>query len=490
MQRAIVLCLAVAACRQPEATYPPIAVPCNDARIGNVIVEGGGPEDVPQLAVLAGTLDNAARTARVAAASEELLHARGYPGAAVRVARRPGCGVDLVVEVDKGPRYRIGHVSLEAGELDVYDDARLQRYVQRIADRLARGANVERSPRVVIGDHDSTYAAFGERIVIGRMTIERLASEAELAAIAAHELVHIEAGHTALAELPPGDDSDWLAARRDAEAIADERAVVLLERAGYVPTAMSRALAATLDVDDEEHPPRAERLANVAALAAGRTRGFEGRDEYLRHVENMVVGPNTRLGVRVEDAWVIAVLGLAVELRARDVVHVDGEALVLRNGRARFTAYPIGADWARELASELVDRTSAPTRLGSLTVGIAGRPRATGATALASLEHELLPQPEPGTWVVVLERPRGGLVIEISAATSGYTRDRWLAALRAATPAELAAAEPPHVVLHRATRAAKIADLITTCPDARAALRLDDPDRRLAPGEPFKCTDR
>ncbi|HEU4613015.1 MAG TPA: M48 family metalloprotease, partial [Kofleriaceae bacterium] len=252
----------MAACRQPEATYPPIAVPCNDARIGNVIVEGGGPEDVPQLAVLAGTLDNAARTARVAAASEELLHARGYPGAAVRVARRPGCGVDLVVEVDKGPRYRIGHVSLEASELDVYDDTRLQRYVQRIADRLARGANVERSPRVVIGDHDSTYAAFGERIVIGRMTIERLASEAELAAIVAHELVHIEAGHTALAELPPGDDSDWLAARRDAEAIADERAVVLLERAGYVPTAMSRALAATLDVDDEEHPPRAERLAS------------------------------------------------------------------------------------------------------------------------------------------------------------------------------------------------------------------------------------
>lgn len=490
MQRVIAVCLAVAACRQPEATYPPIEVPCSAARIGDVIVDGGSAADVPQLAVLAGTLDNAARTARIAAASEELLHARGYPAASVRVARRPGCGVELVVEIDKGPRYRIGNVSLESGQLDVYDDPRLQAYVQGIANRLARGANVAHPPRVVIGDHDGTYAAFGERIVVGRMVFERLASEAELAAIVAHELVHIEAAHTALAELPAKEDADWLAARRDAEAIADERAVVLLERAGYVPSAMSRALAATLEVDDEEHPPRTERLANVAALVAGRNQGFEGRAEYLRHVDGMVVGPNTRLGVRVADVWVLAVLGLAIELRARDVVHVDGDALVLRNGRARFTAYPIGADWARELASSLVDRASAPTKLGPLTVGVAAKARVAGATALARLERELLPQPEPGAWVVVLERPRGGLVVEISASTRAFTRDRWLAALRAATPAELAAAEPPHIVLHRAPRAARIADLIATCPDSETALRLDDPDRLLAPGDPFKCTDR
>lgn len=82
---------------------------------------------------------------------------------------------------------------LVAGQLDTYDDASLRAYVQGITDRLTRGTTLPRSPRVVIGDHDGTYAAVGERIVIGRMAIERLGSEAELAAIVAHELVHVDA---------------------------------------------------------------------------------------------------------------------------------------------------------------------------------------------------------------------------------------------------------------------------------------------------------
>jgi hypothetical protein len=45
-------------------------------------------------------------------------------------------------------------------------------------------------------------------------------------------------------------------------------------------------------------------------------------------------------------------------------------------------------------------------------------------------------------------------------------------------------------VLHYATRAARIGELVSMCPDSEAALRLDDPDRKLAGGEPFKCTDR
>ena len=81
-------------------------------------------------------------------------------------------------------------------------------------------------------------------------------------------------------------------------------------------------------------------------------------------------------------------------------------------------------------------------------------------------------------------------MIEISAGTDTFTRNRWLGALRAASRAELAAAEPPRVILHYATRPAKIAELITMCPSAEAAIRLEDPDRRLAAGEPFKCTDR
>jgi outer membrane protein assembly factor BamA len=111
VQRSILVCLCLAACRHPEATYPPIARACTDARIGKVIVEGGSREDVPQLAVLEGTLDNPERTERIASVSAELLRARGYPRAEVRVVRRLGCGIELDVVVAKGPKLVIGSIA-------------------------------------------------------------------------------------------------------------------------------------------------------------------------------------------------------------------------------------------------------------------------------------------------------------------------------------------------------------------------------------------
>jgi hypothetical protein len=55
--------------------------------------------------------------------------------------------------------------------LDRYDDTALRDYVQAVADRLARGSLLAAAPRVVIADHDGTYATSGSRIVIGRPTI-------------------------------------------------------------------------------------------------------------------------------------------------------------------------------------------------------------------------------------------------------------------------------------------------------------------------------
>jgi outer membrane protein assembly factor BamA len=116
VQRSILVCLCVAACRHPQATYPPIAAACSDDRVGSVIVDGGSRDDVPQLAVLAGTLDNPERTERIAAVSTELLRGRGYPRAAVRVSRRRGCGVELVVTVAKGPKFVIGSIAFATND--------------------------------------------------------------------------------------------------------------------------------------------------------------------------------------------------------------------------------------------------------------------------------------------------------------------------------------------------------------------------------------
>jgi hypothetical protein len=383
---------------------------------------------------------------------------------------------------------------LGAGGLDVYADPALRAYVQTVADRLARGSWLAEAPRVVISDHDGTYAAFGDRIVIGRVAIEKLGSEAELAAIVAHELVHVEGRHATVSLFGPDDDS-WLAARRDAEGIADERAVALLERAGYAPAAMTRALEAELpddDSGDDEHPPRHERIAHVAKLAADRLDGFDGRADLLTHVDGMIIGRDTRLGTRVDDAWVIAVLGMALDLPPRDIVHVDGDSVVLRHGRSALTVYPIGAPWARELAATLDDRAETDTALGRITVGTAAA-HASGTAPLDRLEravHELLPQPAPGTWVVVLDRPRGGLVLELAPRSDPFIRDRWLEGLRAASPDELAAAEPRHLVIARAPHAGTVDELAALCPDPELARQLDRPQRILGAGDPLKCTDR
>jgi hypothetical protein len=388
---------------------------------------------------------------------------------------------------------------LDAGELDVYDDPALRDYVQTIANRLAVGSHLVHPPHVTISDHDGTYAPFGDRVVIGRMTLEKLGSEAEVAAVVAHEMVHVEGHHATVSLFGAEADDRWLVTRRDAEGVADERAVALLERAGYTPTAMPRALAAELDADDDEHPPREDRIARAAALADGRTTGFEGRAELLAHEDHMIVGRDTRLGVRVGHAWVIASLGIAMRLPDQDVVHADGDTLELHHERNTLTLYPIGEPWAKELASHLDDRSELDTALGHVTLGVAGEDTGDDADPLARLEsivRATLPRPATGTWVLVVDRCSddgthcGGLVIELAVHGDSATRNRWLAGLRAADDLEVVAAEPARVALLHAPRSGKLKDLVQLCPDPDAALALDNAERPIRFGEPIKCTNR
>ena len=370
---------------------------------------------------------------------------------------------------------------LADAELDLYDDTALRAYVQGIADRLASGAGLPRAPRVVIADHDGTYATSGSRIVIGRPTIERLDSEAELAGVIAHELAHIEGHHAVVSLFGPPSGDDALVLRRDAEAVADEPAVALLERAGYAPAAMARALGAVLDAEDDEHPLRADRIARARVMAGGRP-GFEGRAELLGHLEHMVVGRDSRLGRRVGDAWVVAALGLAVALGPGGVVRETNDVLVLRRGQATLAAYAIGAPWARELAAALEDRTADTRGLGRITVGNVAAPSERDATPIGKLARAIratLPQPAPGTHVAILERARGALVIELGG------RGVAELGLREATPDELAAAEPARIVIERAWQTGALRDALIC--EGRL---LDSPDRRVAAGDPIKCANR
>jgi hypothetical protein len=374
---------------------------------------------------------------------------------------------------------------LAAVELGLYEDARLRGYVQSVVDRLTRASRLSAPPRVLIGDQSETYATAGRRIVVARTTIERLGSEAELAGILAHELAHIEARHVmvSLFGRPPEDDP--LVDRRDAEAVADERAVWLLERTGYAPSAMGRALRAVLEAEDPEHPPRAERIARVDALAGGRA-GFEGRGELLRHVEGMVIGRDPRLGQRVDDAWVVPALGVALDLELDDALRSADEVLVLRRGDTRLVAYAIGAPWARELVATLEDRRVAALSLGRAAAGTVPsaavrRPDDSPLGKLARAIRSTRPQPPAGARVAILERPGGALVIELDPRGGDVPR----LALRAPTEAELVRTRPRRIAIERAAAAGTIAE-VAACPGRL----LDEPARRVAAGDPIKCADR
>jgi outer membrane protein assembly factor BamA len=92
------------------------AAPCSSHRVGQVTVTGAPPSAVPQLAVLEGTIDDPERTERVARVAADGLRAQGYADAAIAVARRPGCRIDLVVTVALGPRYRIARIAFDTDD--------------------------------------------------------------------------------------------------------------------------------------------------------------------------------------------------------------------------------------------------------------------------------------------------------------------------------------------------------------------------------------
>jgi outer membrane protein assembly factor BamA len=121
--RAVVAVL-LAACQPAPTRLAPLPIACAADRVGKVTVVGGTRADVPQLAVLEGTLDDAARMDRTATLATEVLRARGYARAHLRLERHEGCGVELVVRVDRGPHYTIDKITFATDD-DYPADARL-----------------------------------------------------------------------------------------------------------------------------------------------------------------------------------------------------------------------------------------------------------------------------------------------------------------------------------------------------------------------------
>lgn len=193
----------------------------------------------------------------------------------------------------------------------MYPDADVQRYVSHLGMQLARLSTRPNLPwrlRVIDDPHINAFALPGGFIYVNSKVLQVAGSEAQLAAVLAHEIGHIEGRHhkkkieqamryqlglgvlgTVLGN-GGGANAAMIAGKllaegeltrysREAENDADRRGVALLYRAGFDPMAMSRFLEKLVALQPRnpdmlssffaDHPAPKQRVALTKALARG-----------------------------------------------------------------------------------------------------------------------------------------------------------------------------------------------------------------------------
>jgi predicted Zn-dependent protease len=439
---------------------------------------------------------------------------------------------------------RLGEIATD----DVYDDPALQRYVAGVAARIAR-ANRLPAPSVRVVDRaaGTAFARPGGYVYIARTVLPVLDNEAELAALLAHELAHVAAGHASdlLDPFPaPGQDELRELRSRDDESVADERAVEYLAAAGYAPDAVrtsfvviERARAArtvpptaptagapavdaitgaaampvaapaaapeppivddryrfrrAIDRDDPLHPPTAERIARVTRMIAGRTTGELGAARYRAAIAGVIVGDDPRRGTMMASGtWAIARLGLAIDLPegASEIEAVaDASDTSLS---AAMTA--VGRGWGDTVARSLVRRRRTTVAGHPAVIGIAPADDAARPDPAAELGASLdAPRPAAHDAVAIIAVGDRVLAVYLRGEQPEARLPRFLAGVRAITAAERAASAPARLVYVAAPAAGVLGELVPRlCPLPDESRQLDDMSRRVAAGAPVKCARR
>ncbi len=239
----------------------------------------------------------------------------------------PVTGEREVVFVSEAQELQLGqenYVPSQQSQGGVYDvDPRLTTYVQRVGNRLAEHAARDLPYEFVVLNNSvpNAWALPGGKIAINRGLLTELNSEAELAAVLGHEIVHADARHSAqqmtrgmlsqvlvVATAVATSDSDYgdlavggasvgaqlITSRygRQAELESDRYGMEYMSRAGYDPQGAVDLQETFVRLNEDRrsdwlsglfasHPPSPERVeANrqtAASLPAG---GRMGTDEF------------------------------------------------------------------------------------------------------------------------------------------------------------------------------------------------------------------
>ncbi len=254
---------------------------------------------------------------------------------AIGVALLAGCAVNPVtgkrelMTVSTASEIQMGqqnYAPMQQSQGGAYDiDPALSSYVQGIGSRLAAQSGVDLPYEFVVLNNGvpNAWALPGGKIAINRGLLTELESEAELAAVLGHEVVHAAARHTArqmsramvmqglvFATAVAASDSDYgnlavggasVAAQlvsmkygRDAELESDRYGMQYMSQAGYDPRGAISLQETFVRLSDgrrtdwlsglfASHPPSQDRVnANIATASTLPAGGMTGADEFQR----------------------------------------------------------------------------------------------------------------------------------------------------------------------------------------------------------------
>ncbi|WP_416340155.1 M48 family metalloprotease [Pseudomonas sp. C11] len=232
-----------------------------------------------------------------------------------------------------------------------YDDARLQAYIQRVGERVARSSHRNQLKYVftLVDSPDvNAFALPGGYIYIHRGLLAYLNSEAELAAVLGHEVGHVTARHSVRQQSQSmawgllgqaaaigtgvgavGDVANVMGNAfvrgygRDMELEADGIGAQYLARAGYDPQAMIEVVKVLKNQETfaqdqaakrgeavpdsggyhglfDTHPDNDRRLQEVIGPARALAGGQQevGRDVFLQMLDGLVFGDSASSGIR------------------------------------------------------------------------------------------------------------------------------------------------------------------------------------------------
>ncbi len=295
-----------------------------------------------------------------------------------------------------------------------YDDPAIARYVATVGDRLARAAGDRRPWKFrLLDDPDAqAFVISGSTVYINRGTLAILRSEAELAAVLAHEMGHLRGGHSKEKWEEFGrqrsqvEQSMQHKYERDDEIQADETAVLLLGRAGYDPRAvetMLRALAGTTRYEAEEnpeavHPWWPERIARAQAAITERSGGELAEARYRTNVASLIIGLDPRRISLLDQTVIFATTNAALDLPPFESSKLGDGTLDLTfadGSKARLMT--VNADLARLMAAQAEDdKRVLEVHHGSgrdaITIAVTGT---ANAQAMAKSLREAMREPRP-----------------------------------------------------------------------------------------------